>query len=90
MIMEPIMGDPWHFAIWLTGAVVWAVVLLTLAAVVAFVTWQAIVATVSVARSLWRIYVGGANRNKDCTIAQHWRYAFCYEGLMRERFSEDF
>ncbi len=87
--MIPTILAPWHFAIWLTGAVVWTVLLVALVALVAFVTWQAIVATVSVARSLWRIYAGGANRNKDCTIAQHWRYAFRHEGLMREA-EEDF
>ena len=81
--MTEIMSDPWHFAIWLTGAVVWAVVLLALAAVVAFVTWQAIVATAHVARQLWRIHRGLSERNKDCTIAEAWRYAFRYGGLMR-------
>jgi hypothetical protein len=81
--MAPIMSDPWHFAIWLTGAAVWTVVLIALAALVAAVTWQAIFATAEVARGFWRIYSLGLKRNKDCTIAEAWLYAFWHGGLMK-------
>ena len=81
--MSVTMLDPWNFAIWLTGAVAWAVLLIALAALVALVTWQAIFATPEVARSFWRMYVSGLKRNKDCTIAEAWLYAVWHGGLMR-------
>jgi hypothetical protein len=81
--MTEIMSDPWHFAAWIVGAVAWIVILIALLALVAFVTWQAMVATAWVARGLWDVYVRGMKRNRNCTISQAWRYAFWHEGLMR-------
>jgi hypothetical protein len=81
--MTEIMSSPWHFAAWIVGAVAWTVILIALLALVAFVTWQAIVATAWVARGFWNVYVRGMTRNRNCTIAQAWRWGFWYEGLMR-------
>ncbi len=77
------MSDPLHFAIWLTGAAVWAILAIVLVALPAFGLCQALYATAYVAKQLLRIASGRAKRNRDCTIAEAWRYAFRYGGLSR-------
>jgi hypothetical protein len=81
--MTPNVLDPWHFVIWMTGAAIWTVVSLAVLSLLAAATWQAIAATASVARQLWRIRRGGAPRNADCTVAEAWWFSFWHEGIMR-------
>lgn len=79
--MTEIMSDPWHFAVWLTGAAVWAILAIVLVAFSAFLICQAIYATAYVAKQLLRIALGRVKRNRDCTIKEAWLYAFRYGGL---------
>jgi hypothetical protein len=81
LIMEPIICDPWHSAIWLTGATLWTVVFIAMGWLVAGVIWRAIFATAVVARAFYRIYAQGRKRNPDCTVAEAWLHAFWYGKL---------
>ena len=82
-MMTPMMLDPWHFTVWMTGAAVWIVIAMALLALFALATWQAVVATRSTARQLSRIWLGYADRDYECTIAEAWCFAFWHDGLFK-------
>ena len=79
------LRDPVHFVLWWTGGVMWTAVFVFVVGLMLAATWQALRATVSVGRQLWRHHVtrGRSRAEYACSVGEAWWFAFWHEGLLR-------